>query len=37
MGEWDPGEMITQWAREQGKRRKLPAAEAYRRMVLQDL
>jgi LmbE family N-acetylglucosaminyl deacetylase len=37
MGEWDPAEMITQWAREQGKRRKLPAAEAYRRMVLQDL
>jgi LmbE family N-acetylglucosaminyl deacetylase len=37
MGEWDPGEMITQWAREQGKRRKLAAAEAYRRMVLQDL
>jgi LmbE family N-acetylglucosaminyl deacetylase len=36
MGEWDPDEMITQWAREQGKRRKLPAAEAYRRMVLQD-
>jgi LmbE family N-acetylglucosaminyl deacetylase len=37
MGEWDPKETITQWAREQGKRRKLAAAEAYRRMVLQDL
>lgn len=37
MGEWDPAEMIAQWAREQGKRRKLAAAEAYRRMVLQDL
>jgi len=37
MGEWDPKEMITQWAREQGRRRKLAAAEAYRRMVLQDL
>lgn len=37
MGEWDPAEMITQWAREQGRRRKLAAAEAYRRMVLQDL
>jgi LmbE family N-acetylglucosaminyl deacetylase len=37
MGEWDPREMITQWAREQGRRRKLAAAEAYRRMVLQDL
>ena len=35
MGEWDPSEMITQWAREQGKRRRLPAAEAYRRMTLQ--
>ena len=37
MGEWDPSEMITQWAREQGKRRRLAAAEAYRRMVLQNL
>ena len=36
MGEWDPAEMITQWAAEQGRRRKLKAAEAYRRMVLQD-
>src|SRR5262245_44918328 len=34
MGEWDPTEMITQWAREQGRRRGLAAAEAYRRMVL---
>jgi LmbE family N-acetylglucosaminyl deacetylase len=37
MGEWDPAEMITQWAAEQGRRRKLKAAEAYRRMVLRDL
>jgi LmbE family N-acetylglucosaminyl deacetylase len=37
MGEWDPSEMITQWAREQGRRRKLTAAESYRRMLLQDL
>jgi LmbE family N-acetylglucosaminyl deacetylase len=37
MGEWDPGEMITQWAAEQGRRRKLKAAESYRRMILQDL
>jgi LmbE family N-acetylglucosaminyl deacetylase len=37
MGEWDPAEMITQWAAEQGRRRKLKAAEAYRRMILQDL
>jgi LmbE family N-acetylglucosaminyl deacetylase len=36
MGEWDPTEMITQWAAEQGRRGKLKAAEAYRRMVLQD-
>jgi LmbE family N-acetylglucosaminyl deacetylase len=37
MGEWDPSEMITQWAREQGRRRKLTAAESYRRMLLSDL
>ena len=37
MGEWDPAEMIAQWAAEQGRRRKLKAAEAYRRMTLQDL
>jgi LmbE family N-acetylglucosaminyl deacetylase len=37
MGEWDPAEMITQWAAEQGRRRKLKAAEAYRRMTLQEL
>ena len=36
MGEWDPSEMITQWAAEQGRRRKLKAAESYRRMMLQD-
>jgi LmbE family N-acetylglucosaminyl deacetylase len=36
MGEWDPAEMITQWAAEQGRRRTLKAAEAYRRMILQD-
>ena len=37
MGQWDPTEMITAWARQQGARRKLPAAEAYRVMRLQDL
>jgi LmbE family N-acetylglucosaminyl deacetylase len=37
MGEWDPVEMLTQWAAEQGRRRKLRAAESYRRMILQDL
>ena len=36
MGEWDPSEMLTQWAAEQGRRRKLKAAESYRRMILQD-
>jgi LmbE family N-acetylglucosaminyl deacetylase len=36
MGEWDPGEMITQWAREQGKRHRLAAAEAFRRMLLHE-
>jgi LmbE family N-acetylglucosaminyl deacetylase len=36
MGEWDPTEMITTWAREQGKKRRLAAAEAFRRMVLHE-
>ena len=34
MGEWDPAEMITEWAREQGRKKKLEAAEAYRVMRL---
>jgi LmbE family N-acetylglucosaminyl deacetylase len=34
MGDWDPTAMITGWAREQGRRRGLDAAEAYRRMLL---
>jgi LmbE family N-acetylglucosaminyl deacetylase len=34
MGEWDPTEMVTAWARQQGVRRGLKAAEAYRRMLL---
>lgn len=34
MGEWDPAEMITQWAREQGAPRGLAAAEAFRLMRL---
>lgn len=37
MGEWDPTEMITGWAQEQGARRRLRAAEAYRRMLLHDV
>jgi LmbE family N-acetylglucosaminyl deacetylase len=36
MGDWDPTEMIKQWAAEQGRPRKLAAAEAYRRMRLHD-
>jgi LmbE family N-acetylglucosaminyl deacetylase len=34
MGEWDPKEMITEWAREQGTPRGLAAAESFRRMLL---
>jgi LmbE family N-acetylglucosaminyl deacetylase len=34
MGEWDPATMIAAWAREQGRRRGLQAAEVYRRMTL---
>lgn len=34
LGEWDPSEMITNWAREQGKQRGLEAAESFLRMVL---
>ena len=36
MGEWDPTEMITAWARQQGARRKLKAAESYRLMRLHE-
>ena len=36
MGAWDPTGMITAWAREQGARRRLAAAEAYRVMVFED-
>jgi LmbE family N-acetylglucosaminyl deacetylase len=37
LGDWDPAETLTGWAREQGAPRGLAAAEAFRRMVLQDL
>jgi LmbE family N-acetylglucosaminyl deacetylase len=37
MGPWDPAEFITGWAREQGARRRLRAAEAFRRIVLEPL
>jgi LmbE family N-acetylglucosaminyl deacetylase len=36
MGEWDPTGMITMWARQQGARRKLKAAESYRLMRLNE-
>ena len=36
MGPWDPTEMITGWAREQGARRKLKAAETFRLMRLHE-
>ena len=36
-GEWDPAEMITEWAREQGRKRKLGAAESYRVMRLMEM
>jgi LmbE family N-acetylglucosaminyl deacetylase len=35
MGEWDPKEFLVDWAREQGVRVGLEAAEAYRHMVLE--
>jgi LmbE family N-acetylglucosaminyl deacetylase len=34
MGTWDPAAMITGWAKETGRHKKLDAAESYRRMVL---
>jgi len=36
MGTWDPTEMITMWARQQGARKKIKAAESYRVMRLHD-
>lgn len=36
MGTWDPTEMITGWAREQGAGKGLEAAEAFRHMRLHD-
>ena len=35
MGDWDPRELLVEWAREQGARSGLEAAEAYRHMVLE--
>jgi LmbE family N-acetylglucosaminyl deacetylase len=36
MGEWDPTEMITGWAKQQGARHRLTAAESYRLMRLHE-
>ena len=36
LGDWDPTGMLKSWAREQGKPKRLRAAEAFRRMVLDD-
>jgi len=36
MGDWDPAPMVRGWAREQGARRRLRAAESFLRMVLDD-
>jgi hypothetical protein len=36
MGDWDPTAMITAWAREQGRRKRLRAAESFRRMILEN-
>lgn len=36
LGDWDPAGTLTAWAREQGRPRRLRAAEAFRRMVLED-
>jgi LmbE family N-acetylglucosaminyl deacetylase len=36
LGDWDPSPMLRGWARRQGVRRRLRAAEAFRRMVLED-
>jgi LmbE family N-acetylglucosaminyl deacetylase len=34
--DWDPGEMMRDWARDEGKERGLEAAEAFRQMVLKE-
>jgi len=36
LGEWDPSPMLAGWARQQGAKPRLKAAEAFRRMVLED-
>jgi LmbE family N-acetylglucosaminyl deacetylase len=36
LGDWDPSGMLKSWAREQGRRKRLRAAEAFRRMILEE-
>jgi LmbE family N-acetylglucosaminyl deacetylase len=36
LGDWDPAPMLREWARAQGRRRRLKAAEAFRLMLLGD-
>jgi LmbE family N-acetylglucosaminyl deacetylase len=36
LGDWDPAPMLRAWAREAGKGKRLRAAEAFRRMILED-
>lgn len=36
LGDWDPLERMKEWAAEEGKEKGLPAAEAYRVMVLKE-
>lgn len=34
--DWDPGEMMKDWAKEEGKERGLAAAEAFRQMIMKE-
>lgn len=36
LGDWDPLERMTEWAKEEGKEKGLQAAEAYRVMILKE-
>jgi LmbE family N-acetylglucosaminyl deacetylase len=36
LGDWDPLEMMTEWARDEGKEKGLEAAESFRVMVLKE-
>lgn len=36
LGEWDPEQMLREWAQEEGKEKGIPYAEAFKVMVLED-